>query len=76
MMAMKHCLIPAFLIFDWGRRWLRVNLAMSVMLDNAPHRFYIWDSTLRRSLVTPMAVTSPPAPAPWMIRGLLPYRLV
>ena len=34
------------------------------------------ESTLRRSLVTPIAVTSPPAPAPWMIRGLLPYRFV
>jgi hypothetical protein len=32
--------------------------------------------TLRRSPVTPMAVTSPPAPAPWMMRGLEPYLLV
>lgn len=44
--------------------------------EEDPGPYYIWDNTLRRSLVTPMAVTSPPAPAPCMIRGLLPYLLV
>lgn len=29
-------------------------------------------TTLIRSAVTPIAVTSPPAPAPWMTRGLAP----
>jgi hypothetical protein len=32
--------------------------------------------TLIKSPVTPIAVTSPPAPAPCMIRGFDPYRLV
>lgn len=45
-----------------------------------PQRAYsiydICDRTLIRSLVTPMAVTSPPAPAPWIMSGLLPYRFV
>lgn len=36
----------------------------------------IWPNTLIKSPVTPMAVTSPPAPAPWMMSGLLPYRSV
>lgn len=32
--------------------------------------------TFSKSPVTPMAVTSPPAPAPWTISGLEPYRWV
>jgi hypothetical protein len=34
--------------------------------------YAIWDSSFSRSLVTPMAVTSPPAPAPWTMSGLSP----
>lgn len=75
MIAMEHGSFSALLIFQRMRAVTR-RFDYACDIGNAPRRVYIWDSTLRRSLVTPMAVTSPPAPAPWMIRGLLPYRLV
>lgn len=44
------------------------------LLSFGSKAFYeIWAITLIRSPVTPMAVTSPPAPAPCTINGLLPY---
>lgn len=75
MIAMEHGSFSALLIF-LGMRAVARRFDYAHDVGNASRRVYIWDSTLRRSLVTPMAVTSPPAPAPWMIRGLLPYRLV
>lgn len=59
-----------------------------ILVKSSPHvlcdfvgwlYFYFYFSSLRtltRSAVTPMAVTSPPAPAPWIMSGLSPYRFV
>lgn len=44
-----------------------------ILAISHPGFYAICPRTLIRSAVTPMAVTSPPAPAPWTIRGLLPY---
>jgi hypothetical protein len=53
-------------------RLLRISHDRSKKLDPYCNN----GNNLIRSAVTPIAVTSPPAPAPWMMSGLSPYRFV